>query len=165
MYTSTKVSSSDPSIRELQYVVPSKAQLYIQSRIDANPLQPSQFKHLWQTQAILIMAHIFELLDKIEVIVDSEPNVEIRGQSFEKPCLVLERDEKLANAISPAFEVECRPTQIICEHWYKYYIFTHQVEKREERIPRPIITGDPNQSEPDQSEWIVQPKNSNALVR
>lgn len=152
------------SLRNLQYIVPEKQTLYLESRFE--PFQSEQsLTHLWRTQSILVMAHIFEALDHIEVVVSSGSEVEIDGKKLTKPVLVVHRDPSKANLISPAYEVVTDMVQIICEHFYKFYIFTHLIEKREDRVARPVITGDLDAPEADPSTWIVQPKNSNVLVR
>ena len=120
------------------------------------------FQHLWQTQSLLVLAHIFELLDHLEVIVSDEPHLEFESRMVKKPCLVLTR---IGSDGVPMVELEESLTRMITEHFYKYYIYTHQVEKRSERVARPVISGDPGQVLPDSSEWVVQPRNSNALVR
>lgn len=152
------------SIRNLQYIVPQKQTLYLESKLEPQDAERS-LAHLWRTQSILVMAHIFEALDHIEVIVAPGSEVEIDGKKLEKPVLVVHRDPAKANQISPAYEVISDIVQIICEHFYKFYIFTHLIEKREDRVARPVVSGELEAAEADPSTWIVQPKNSNVLVR
>lgn len=162
MDAASQVSSSSESVRHKEYVLPIRSQLYLQSRIQ--PLNSEKsFQRLWQTQSILVMAHIFEALEFMEVHVSDEEKVQFEGKELEKPCLILTRkgiDDTLV------YEIETDISRIICEHLYKYYIFTHQVEKPSERVARPVVFSDPTlQTSQDPSEWVVQPKNSNALVR
>lgn len=152
------------ALRNLQYIVPQKQTLYLESKFE--PLESERsLAHLWRTQSILVMAHIFEALDHIEVIVSAGSEVEIDGKKLAKPVLVVHRDPAKANVLSPAYEVITDTVQIICEHFYKFYIFTHLIEKREDRVARPVVSGELESAEADPSTWVVQPKNSNVLVR
>lgn len=161
MSSPSEASSSTEKRPSIHYVVPTHSQLQLQSRILPLNSQES-FRHLWQTQSILVLAHIFEVLGHLEIVVNDEPYHQLEGRLIPKPCLIMTRNG--ADGV-PVVEVEENPTRIICEHFYKHYIYTHQVEKRSERVARPIISGDPGQEIPDVSEWVVQPKNSNAVVR
>ena len=161
MSSPSEASTSTDTRPHIHYVVPIRSQLHLQSRITPLNSQES-FRHFWQTQSILVLAHIFELLDTIEVIVTDDPYHQLDDKMIPKPCLIMTRNN--SDGV-PVLEAESNPTRIICEHFYKYYIYTHQVEKRSERVARPVITGDPGQEMPDVSEWVVQPKNSNAIVR
>lgn len=164
------ISLSSDSIIHKQWVVPKRMVLYLQApEENARKADPAALKLIWRAQAVLVQAHIFECLDFLDIDVSSSPSCDIRGTTYLKPCLLMERiPEETTTPSDPEqleIEVETVIEEIICEHLYKYYIFTHQVEKRELRIARPVISGVPAPSTPDDSEWVVQPLNSNKLVR
>jgi hypothetical protein len=170
METSSETTSlSSDTSRNRQWIVPERLELYLESQKDPRIHGASALRQLWQMQSILMLSHIFEVLDHMAIYVSDESTQVIQGTTYSKPCLVLTRSEAtLASSSSPqtpSVEIETDISKIICEHFYKYYIFTHQVEKREERIARPVVSGDPHQTASDIIQWVVQPKNSNALVR
>lgn len=152
------------NLRNLQYIVPEKQTLYLESRIEPFESERS-LTQLWRTQSILVMAHIFEVIDHLDIVVAPGSELEIDGKKLEKPVLVVQREASKANLLSPAYEIVSDPVQIICEHLYKFYIFTHLIEKREDRVARPAASDDLESPEEDPSNWTVQPLNSNVLVR
>lgn len=153
---------------KLQYVVPDRLILHLEP-LGEEKDSVNYLRTLWLSQSLLVLSHIFEVFDHLEVTLIEGNDIEIDGRKLKKPVLEIFREKNRENAVSPSYEVVTDPTYMICEHFYKYYIFTHQVEPKSQRVARPVVsrvpTNENTNSEPQESTWVVQPKNSNALVR